>query len=39
MEVKIGDIVMFEKYLGIEVKYEGVEYLIVLVKDIIVIVE
>lgn len=30
---------MFEKYVGIEVKYEGKEYLIVVGKDIMVIVE
>jgi len=39
MEVKIGDTVMFEKYSGTEVKYEGVEYLIVSAKDIIATVE
>lgn len=37
--VKEGDTVMFEKYSGTEVKYEGVEYLIVSGKDIIAIVE
>ena len=39
MEVKIGDTVMFEKYSGTEVKYEGVDYLIVSAKDIIATVE
>lgn len=34
MEVKIGDTVMFEKYSGTEVKYEGVEYLIVSAKTL-----
>nr|WP_245186809.1 co-chaperone GroES [Enterococcus larvae] len=38
-EVKEGDTVMFEKYSGTEVKYEGKEYLIVSGKDIIAIVE
>jgi chaperonin GroES len=37
--VKEGDQVMFEKYAGTEVKYEGNEYLIVSGKDIIAIVE
>ncbi|MBL1227150.1 co-chaperone GroES [Enterococcus sp. BWR-S5] len=38
-EVKEGDTVMFEKYSGTEVKYDGKEYLIVSGKDIIAIVE
>lgn len=38
-EVKVGDSVMFEKYSGTEVKYEGTEYLIVSGKDIIAVVE
>lgn len=38
-EVKEGDTVMFEKYSGTEVKYEGKEYLIVAGKDIIAVVE
>lgn len=38
-EVKVGDVVMFEKYAGTEVKYDGKEYLIVAGKDIIAIVE
>ncbi len=37
--VKAGDTVMFEKYSGAEVKYEGKEYLIVHEKDIVAIVE
>lgn len=37
--VKAGDSVMFEKYAGAEVKYEGKEYLIVHEKDIVAIVE
>lgn len=39
VEVKPGDTVMFEKYAGTEVKYDGKEYLIVSSKDIIAIVE
>jgi len=38
-DVKVGDTVMFEKYSGTEVKYEGNDYLIVSGKDIIAIVE
>ena len=33
-DVKTGDQVMFEKYAGTEVKFEGKEYLIVAGKDI-----
>ena len=39
LSVKVGDQVMFEKYAGSEVKYEGQEYLIVNGKDIMAIVE
>ncbi|KAF1300764.1 MULTISPECIES: co-chaperone GroES [Enterococcus] len=39
VSVKVGDQVMFEKYAGTEVKFEGKEYLIVAGKDIIAIVE
>lgn len=37
--VKEGDVVLFEKYAGSEVKYEGNEYLVVKDTDIIAIVE
>ncbi|MDA9428305.1 chaperonin [Enterococcus pernyi] len=37
--IKVGDQVMFEKYAGTEVKFEGTEYLIVSGKDIMAIVE
>ena len=37
--VETGQTVMFEKYAGQEVKYDGKEYLIVHEKDIIAIVE
>ena len=37
-EVETGNTVMFEKYSGTEVKYEGNDYLIVSAKDIIAIV-
>ncbi|EOH90624.1 co-chaperone GroES [Enterococcus asini] len=39
LSVKVGDQVMFEKYAGSEVKFEGQEYLIVNGKDIMAIVE
>jgi len=37
--VNVGEQVMFEKYAGTEVKFEGTEYLIVAAKDIIAVVE
>ena len=37
--VKVGETVMFEKYAGSEVKYEGKEYLILSAKDIMAVVE
>ena len=39
LEVKVDQTVMFEKYAGQEVKYDGKDYLIVHEKDIIAIVE
>ncbi|MCT4619691.1 MAG: co-chaperone GroES [Marinisporobacter sp.] len=39
MEVKVGDKVIFSKYAGTEVKYEGVEYTILRQNDILAIVE
>jgi chaperonin GroES len=38
MEVKVGDKVLFAKYTGTEVKIEGVEYLILVERDILAIV-
>ncbi len=37
--VQVGDTVLFEKYAGSEVKYDGKEYLIFSAKDIVAIVE
>ncbi len=37
--VNVGDTVLFEKYAGSEVKYDGKEYLIFSAKDIVAIVE
>ncbi|WP_172199662.1 MULTISPECIES: co-chaperone GroES [Saccharibacillus] len=34
LEVKEGDVVLFSKYAGTEVKYEGKEYLIMKESDI-----
>lgn len=39
LSVKVGDNVLFEKYAGVEVKYEGKEYLVLNERDIIAIVE
>ena len=39
MEVKKGDKVITSKYSGTEIKYEGVEYVIVKQSDILAIVE
>lgn len=34
MEVKVGDRVIYSKYAGTEVKYDGIEYLILRESDI-----
>lgn len=39
MEVKVGDVVIFSKYAGTEIKYEGEEYTIISQKDILAIAE
>lgn len=39
MQVKVGDRVITGKYSGTEVKYEGIEYLIVRQSDVLAIVE
>ena len=39
MEVKIGDVVLFAKYSGTDVKVDDVEYKIVSVKDCLAIIE
>jgi chaperonin GroES len=38
MEVKVGDIVIFSKYSGTEIKYDGEEYTIVSQRDILAVV-
>lgn len=37
--VKVGDTVLFEKYAGAEVKYDGKEYLVVKEHDLVAIVD
>ncbi len=39
VEVKVGDKVVYSKYAGLEVKYEGTEYIIVKESDILAVVE
>ena len=39
MQVKVGDVVIYGKYTGTEVKLDGVEYLVVKQDDILAIVE
>jgi chaperonin GroES len=39
LEVKVGDKVVFEKYAGTEIKYEGTDYLVVKDTDIIAVVD
>lgn len=39
LDVKVGDKVIFSKYSGTEVKYEGDEYLILKQDDILAIIE
>ena len=39
MELKVGDIVVFSRYGGTELKYKGTEYTIINQKDILAIVE
>ncbi len=39
LDVKVGDVVIYSKYGGTEVKYSGVEYLLLGARDILAIVE
>jgi len=39
LDVKVGDKIIFSKYAGTEVKFEGKDYLIVSERDILAIVE
>ena len=38
LDVKVGDVVLYSKYGGTEVKYSGEEYLILAARDILAIV-
>ena len=38
LDVKVGDKIIFSKYAGTEVKFEGTDYLIVSERDILVII-
>ena len=39
MEVKVGDKVLFSKYSGSEIKYEGTEYIILKQEELLAIIE
>ena len=39
MEVKVGDVVMYGKYAGTELNYEGEDYLVMKQSDIIAVIE
>jgi chaperonin GroES len=39
MDVKLGDIVLYSKYGGTEVKYHGEEYLVLSARDVLAIIE
>ena len=39
MSVKVGDVIMYDKYAGSEVKYQGEDYLVLHEKDIMAIAE
>ena len=39
LEVKVGDVVLYAKYAGTDVKMDGVEYKILSIKDALAIVE
>ena len=39
MDVKVGDVVLYSKYGGTEVKYHGEEYLVLSARDVLAVVE
>jgi chaperonin GroES len=39
VDVKVGDIVLYSKYGGTEVKYSGEEYLVLSARDVLAIIE
>ena len=39
LDVKVGDIVLYSKYGGTEVKYAGEEYLVLSARDVLAVIE
>ena len=39
MDVKVGDVVLYSKYGGTEVKYGGEEYLVLSARDVLAVIE
>jgi len=39
MDIKVGDVVIYSKYGGTEVKYSGEEYLLLNARDVLAVVE
>ena len=39
LDISVGDVVVYSKYGGTEVKYDGEEYLILSARDVLAIVE
>ncbi len=39
LDISVGDIVVFSKYGGTEVKYDGEEYLILSARDVLAVIE
>jgi chaperonin GroES len=39
MDVNLGDIVLYSKYGGTEVKYSGEEYLVLSARDVLAVIE
>ncbi|MEV2274307.1 co-chaperone GroES [Nocardiopsis sp. NPDC050513] len=39
LDVKVGDVVLYSKYGGTEVKYDGDEYLVLSARDLLAVVE
>ena len=39
LDINVGDVVIFSKYGGTEVKYDGEEYLILSARDVLAVIE
>ena len=39
VDVKVGDVVLYSKYGGTEVKYSGEEYLVLSARDVLAVIE